>query len=822
VDCIIDQYEPAPAEGWPSWMERQLEEADFVLVVCTETYLRRSKGQERPGSGKGVRFESVLIVQELYDLAMRNPKFLPVAFSPSDFNYMPRPLRAYTSYWLDTPEGYESLLRHLTSQPRVLKREVGPIPVLPPDQERASYRAASPESARPGEESPSESTSAAGLSPPWPPAAAPLRGLFSKLSRRWRTLGRKPSLFAVTTSFLGLLLATAAYLTFGPIAWYKIGLRDLSRFDHPAAKRHFQWAIATRPGFAQAHSALAEALLRLGESDLAAGEAEQAYEGRAQLSPEDKQLVEARYQWIAQDLPKEASSLFGSLVRNSRRSPRIIDYRLALAETQALAGLSKEGLDTLRDTKSFSGASEDPRIDSLEAKIYSKRNEFANQERAASEAIRKAEARKFAQLEATAHLLRGDALVKKGDLPGGLAEAKRAQLLFNAGEDPRALAQAWNAIAVVRFRQGEFDDADKACQKARGLYEKAGSLREAAYQDQILGRIYTWQGKLRDAQGSLAQALDWFKKVEDEAGLAGTHSAMGIVLTRAGELSRATEELNRALELFREQEDDQQQVVQLSLLAQVLLHKLELTHAKELLGQALAVATGIGEPSEVAEILSGQGELLRLLGSWTGAEENHQKALSQQESLRTKIPVALSQLALARLELEKGDTLESESLLQKAAQEFRSAGMADELRQAASLRATVLLAAGDRSGALAALKAARSGLSESPHVRAEIACAAARFLAAEGELDEARRLLDEALLETKKLGLADMELEVRLTQGEVEREYGNAGRGRELLLGIAKEARQRGAALYARQAEKALSGPPPAKHASGRRGVPIA
>jgi hypothetical protein len=48
IDCMIDQYEPAPSSGWPRWMERQIREADFVLMVCTETYYRRVVGQEEP------------------------------------------------------------------------------------------------------------------------------------------------------------------------------------------------------------------------------------------------------------------------------------------------------------------------------------------------------------------------------------------------------------------------------------------------------------------------------------------------------------------------------------------------------------------------------------------------------------------------------------------------------------------------------------------------------------------------------------------------------------------------------------------------------
>src|SRR3954451_16175586 len=72
VDCTIDQYDPHPREPWPRWMDRQIEDADFVLVVCSEIYLRRARGSESPGVGLGVTFESVLMIQDLYDAGMRN------------------------------------------------------------------------------------------------------------------------------------------------------------------------------------------------------------------------------------------------------------------------------------------------------------------------------------------------------------------------------------------------------------------------------------------------------------------------------------------------------------------------------------------------------------------------------------------------------------------------------------------------------------------------------------------------------------------------------------------------------------------------------
>jgi hypothetical protein len=39
IDVILDQYSPVPDEGWPLWMEQNLDVSDFVLLVCTEIYL---------------------------------------------------------------------------------------------------------------------------------------------------------------------------------------------------------------------------------------------------------------------------------------------------------------------------------------------------------------------------------------------------------------------------------------------------------------------------------------------------------------------------------------------------------------------------------------------------------------------------------------------------------------------------------------------------------------------------------------------------------------------------------------------------------------
>ena len=49
VDCMIDQYRRRTEAGWTLWMEKQIENSDFVLMVCTETYFRRVRDDEESG-----------------------------------------------------------------------------------------------------------------------------------------------------------------------------------------------------------------------------------------------------------------------------------------------------------------------------------------------------------------------------------------------------------------------------------------------------------------------------------------------------------------------------------------------------------------------------------------------------------------------------------------------------------------------------------------------------------------------------------------------------------------------------------------------------
>lgn len=129
IDCVLDQYESSPPEGWPRWMDREIGKAQFVLMICTERYYSRVMGQERPGVGLGIAWEGSLIYNHIYINGSLNTKFIPVIFDRSHIRYIPTPLLGATRYCLDAE--YENLYGRLIEKPPAEKPQLGQRRPLP-------------------------------------------------------------------------------------------------------------------------------------------------------------------------------------------------------------------------------------------------------------------------------------------------------------------------------------------------------------------------------------------------------------------------------------------------------------------------------------------------------------------------------------------------------------------------------------------------------------------------------------------------------------------------------------------------------------------
>jgi HEAT repeat protein len=110
-----DEEEEVP---WEIWMEDKILEADYVLMVCTELYLKKIRQQIAEDEGLGVCWEAGIIYSLLYRVKRNTTKFLPVGFSPEDKGFIPLPLQGKQWFVIDTQSGYERLYAFLTRQHR--------------------------------------------------------------------------------------------------------------------------------------------------------------------------------------------------------------------------------------------------------------------------------------------------------------------------------------------------------------------------------------------------------------------------------------------------------------------------------------------------------------------------------------------------------------------------------------------------------------------------------------------------------------------------------------------------------------------------------
>ena len=139
IDAILDQYEEAPPEGWPRWMETNIEESDYVLIIGSSGYLDKTTGKVGLGVGRGVKWESNLIYQKLYESDTLNPKFIPVVFDNDDLKFIPLPLRGSTYYNVSSDKGFDKLYWRLRGVSTKQKPPLGKLRPLPEKERKTLY-----------------------------------------------------------------------------------------------------------------------------------------------------------------------------------------------------------------------------------------------------------------------------------------------------------------------------------------------------------------------------------------------------------------------------------------------------------------------------------------------------------------------------------------------------------------------------------------------------------------------------------------------------------------------------------------------------------
>ncbi|MEU7785621.1 SEFIR domain-containing protein [Amycolatopsis sp. NPDC049159] len=137
IDVILDQWASDQRQDWQAWATKNILESDFVIVVASEGYQRVGDGYGPNDRNLGGQAEAATLRNLLQgDRQDWTRKLLPVILPGHSVHEIPQFLSAHTNDHYPvtsfTPEGADSLLRHITRQPRHPLPPLGPLPVLPP------------------------------------------------------------------------------------------------------------------------------------------------------------------------------------------------------------------------------------------------------------------------------------------------------------------------------------------------------------------------------------------------------------------------------------------------------------------------------------------------------------------------------------------------------------------------------------------------------------------------------------------------------------------------------------------------------------------
>jgi tetratricopeptide (TPR) repeat protein/TolB-like protein/predicted Ser/Thr protein kinase len=580
------------------------------------------------------------------------------------------------------------------------------------------------------------------------------------------------------------------------------GLARLRELDALGARDLLQKAVEADPDSPLARVALAEAWATLGYDARARQEAQQAFDLSAALSREGRLAVEGRYRETAGEWAR-ATEIYAALLEFF---PDNLEYGLRLASAQSTGGRGKDALDTLARLRRLPPPdSQDPRIDLAEAAVAQAMGDYRGELAAAGRAAAKGASRGARLLVARARLLQAYALDRVGRVEEAVRAEEEARAIYDAAGDREGVARAVNMSGNTSFGHGDLERARTSWEHALSIRREIGHRSGVSTSVHNLGIVLWEQGDLDGARRSLEEGRAIDVERGDRPGLAMDLEDLAGLLLDLGDLAGARKTGERALDLAREVGDPSQTALALMRLAMVLEAEGDLSQAEARCGEALAILRERGVRDFASDALHHLGEIRRERGDLAGARRHHEEAQSIRAGLRAVFAAAKSRLALAGVAVAEGRFQAGEPLASAALEVFVAQKAVDWEAMARAALAVALLGAGRPADARRALARAPelSARSLSPRVRLTVALAAARVEAAEGRAGAASRRLAAAGAEAGTLRFAGLLLELRLAQGEIALASGSASAAADLGA-LAGEARARGFGLVAARAESAL------------------
>jgi tetratricopeptide (TPR) repeat protein len=269
-----------------------------------------------------------------------------------------------------------------------------------------------------------------------------------------------------------------------------------------------------------------------------------------------------------------------------------------------------------------------------------------------------------------------------------------------------------------------------------------------------LGNIRRREGDLDEALRMNEEAVKALRGIGDRGGVAMALFNLGLVLFDRGDLARSRSVFEEALAIRRQQHDKNNTAQAVAGLARIALAQDRLSDAAALISESIALRQELGE----------------------------------------NIALAQSKMIYSAILLEQNNAAAAEKAAREAAATFHGASAWSLEGEAAVILSRAQLAGGDAAGARTTVSSSEKILAASEDARLRLwrDGTLGRVLSALHRNDKAATILDRALSEARRLGLAAVAFDIQLAQLE-------AGQAPAQL---AADAQQAGFLLIARKARR--------------------
>ena len=586
---------------------------------------------------------------------------------------------------------------------------------------------------------------------------------------------------------------------------YAEGIEKLRSFDNLGASQLLERAVATEPGNAMAHLALARAWGELGYDTKAESEAKKAYDLSRNFSRKESLLIEANYR-VATRAWDRAVDLYKSLWTFY---PDDLEYGLRLSDAQVSAGQAQNAMSTVNSLRTLPGPlRNDPRIDLAAANSQASLADFRQAAAAAQAAEKKATKLGEQFLTAQALLAQCQDLIQLGQYADATSKGEQAEETFRTAGDFRSQAKSLTCKATVAANQGDTANARSMYEKALALARQIGAQNDIAGALINLGNLLAASGTVEESSKQYREALSVARAAGDNSDVLLAENNLAANLMSEGDFAAARTQFESSVKTAQALGDQGQALQARINLGMIATLQGELEGARSGLEEALKKSQDLGLRSYEAICAAALGDIALAEDDLALAGKRYQQSMEIHTQLGEKGAVASTQVSLAVLALEQNHSGQAESLARQAVQEFQAERAPNQEVGARDALAQALLAEHKLDEASAETTAAgRLGATDPPTVLS-LAITDARVAAGKSGSAVAAQKLQGASQRARELGLVPYQFQARLASGEIQAAEGKKDQARAGLESLSRDAKQLHYKLIARKADALLAAKP--------------